>query len=37
MVAHKQDTALIRDCKVECRENHYTVKLYRTFPDSVLV
>ena len=24
MVAQKQDTALIRDCKVECWENHYS-------------
>ena len=24
MVAQKQDTPLIRDCKVECRENHYS-------------
>ena len=23
MVAHKQDTTLTLDCKVECRENHY--------------
>ena len=24
MVAQKQDTALIRDCKVECQKNHYS-------------